>query len=456
MLNIVRSDYSFEENYNTYLQLYENSEKIGYEGGMFRTLLNISELYMEKSQYEKALEFLGRIEDIPLSSENSYFSKIKSYQVKAFAFVKLGFFDEAFNSLEKAEELAKNLKGDLKHHNVGRIHHIRGGLYFEMEYPADSSINSIKRAITEYEKLSDKTLKERTLIEQYINLCGNYAEIEKYDSAIYYAHKAKAIESINKAAELYVDMNLGSVYYKTQQFDSAIYYYQNSKDLSILIGDLVAQQHIYETLFKIYDDLDDTENYKIYNKSYLAVTDSLNKISKSGVNRASESIKKEITTAFNQEKWKLKAVIGLVIFLGLIILFFTIKYFIKFYKVRKEKNILEDEVVQKDIEISEVRYQANQDAIKELVDLVKNNDPAFIARFKEVYNEWYSKINDMEPTLTTEELRFAAMLFMHFNTKDIARFTFVQAKTIQMKKYRLRKKLNIDSNVEISDWLNNI
>ncbi|WP_449398264.1 hypothetical protein [Chryseobacterium wanjuense] len=78
-------------------------------------------------------------------------------------------------------------------------------------------------------------------------------------------------------------------------------------------------------------------------------------------------------------------------------------------------------------------------AFEEVIQLAKNNDPEFLARFQEVYPNFFPKLLQIEPQLQNSELKFCALLFLNFSTKDIASYTFVQPQSIQIRKNRLEK-----------------
>jgi len=47
----------------------------------------------------------------------------------------------------------------------------------------------------------------------------------------------------------------------------------------------------------------------------------------------------------------------------------------------------------------------------------------------------------------------AAYLKLNFSTKETAAFTFSSIRTIQNRRYRLRKKLNLDKKLDIAIWI---
>lgn len=118
-----------------------------------------------------------------------------------------------------------------------------------------------------------------------------------------------------------------------------------------------------------------------------------------------------------------------------------------------------DMIQLKEVEISkleekniELENQIN-DAFEEVILLAKENSPNFLKRFEEVYPEFFTKLNQIEPKLLNTEKRFCGYLFLQFSTKDIANYTFVTVKAVQHSKYRLRKKLAIPSDCDIITWI---
>ena len=104
------------------------------------------------------------------------------------------------------------------------------------------------------------------------------------------------------------------------------------------------------------------------------------------------------------------------------------------------------------IKISDLEQKVNV-AYDEVVQLAKNNDPAFFGKFREVYPEFCDKLLKINPGLVNSELKFCALLFLNFSTKEIATYTFVQPRAVRIRKIRIRKKLNIPSDQDINVWM---
>jgi|UPI00068E02D5 DNA-binding CsgD family transcriptional regulator len=92
----------------------------------------------------------------------------------------------------------------------------------------------------------------------------------------------------------------------------------------------------------------------------------------------------------------------------------------------------------------------------EILTLAKENSPRLLNKFRLVDPDFFSKLSAIQPNLKNSELIFCIYLKLNLTTKEIATYTFVTPKAIQNRKNRLRKKLNIASDVDIYKWFNDI
>lgn len=88
----------------------------------------------------------------------------------------------------------------------------------------------------------------------------------------------------------------------------------------------------------------------------------------------------------------------------------------------------------------------------EIVKLAKENSPRLLNACKTASPYFFEKLRTINQNLKKSELIFCIYLKLDFTTKEIATFIFVTPKAIQNRKNRLRKKLNIASDVDIYKW----
>lgn len=66
---------------------------------------------------------------------------------------------------------------------------------------------------------------------------------------------------------------------------------------------------------------------------------------------------------------------------------------------------------------------------------------------------FFFRLKEKHPDLTANELKLCALLRMNLLTKEIAQLMHVSVKAVEVGRYRLRKKLKIDSEVNLYDYL---
>lgn len=116
------------------------------------------------------------------------------------------------------------------------------------------------------------------------------------------------------------------------------------------------------------------------------------------------------------------------------------------------KNIMDNKKPEFNLEDLNQRFFAQD----EILALAKENSPRLLSKFRLANPEFFDKISAIQPNLKNSELIFCIYLRLNLTTKEIATYTYVTPKAIQNRKNRLRKKLNIPSEVDIYKWFNDL
>ena len=77
----------------------------------------------------------------------------------------------------------------------------------------------------------------------------------------------------------------------------------------------------------------------------------------------------------------------------------------------------------------------------------------FDTAFRGVHSEFYNKLLKINPHLTSSEIKMASLLKLNLNTKEIADITFKSESSIKSTRFRLRKKLGLDSDTGLVTFL---
>ena len=77
----------------------------------------------------------------------------------------------------------------------------------------------------------------------------------------------------------------------------------------------------------------------------------------------------------------------------------------------------------------------------------------FQIQFSAAYPDFIEKLTSQYSDLRSGDIKLCCYLKMNMNTKDIAQITGLSVRAIENKRYRLRKKLNLDTDVSLESFL---
>lgn len=106
---------------------------------------------------------------------------------------------------------------------------------------------------------------------------------------------------------------------------------------------------------------------------------------------------------------------------------------------------------------SDVRRQVSR--IKSIIrDNISHDDDwrTFIHNFDAAYEDYTKKLLALHPTLTPTELRVCCYIKMGLSSKDIAPLFNISYRSVEMTRYRLRKKLNLRRENSLTEYLTSI
>jgi DNA-binding CsgD family transcriptional regulator len=77
----------------------------------------------------------------------------------------------------------------------------------------------------------------------------------------------------------------------------------------------------------------------------------------------------------------------------------------------------------------------------------------FETRFENAFDSFYTALLEKFPGLTPNERKLCALLRSGLSSKDIAMLTFQNPQSVDVARYRLRKKLNLVNDENLIDFL---
>ena len=130
------------------------------------------------------------------------------------------------------------------------------------------------------------------------------------------------------------------------------------------------------------------------------------------------------------------------------------------YKNRELKKMAHH-IVQKNDVLESVKQEISNGQIKDSLSQVKMLLSVGLDSDKEAFEEhvdhinalFYKNLTDQFPNLTENDLRLLSMLRLNLTSKDISIVLNISPSSVDMARYRLRKKLNIDKYENLSQFL---
>lgn len=97
--------------------------------------------------------------------------------------------------------------------------------------------------------------------------------------------------------------------------------------------------------------------------------------------------------------------------------------------------------------------------LSRLIDYSFNLDKdweEFRLYFEEVHTDFFKVLKERSPDLTTSELRLSALVKLNLTIREIATIMSISPSSVKTARYRLRKKLDLDTDQDLGEFMMNI
>ncbi|MDM1555124.1 hypothetical protein PYS58_00855 [Chryseobacterium indologenes] len=418
---------------------FKKAQEIKYEDGKALCYINLARVNMSLENYRKSNILFNSAEKILKDSDNPLHKAI-FYNIYSRFNAELRRVDKAFVYNNKAlSNIEKSKKSELQKTILYYIYLQQGDYYIQKKKP--------KEALEYFHKarMLDNTGIADCVISDYVYNHKNKDSAYKYITRAY--HKMN-MDKKDDAIALNIHTVMGEYYAAYGEYDKAEKEFLMALEIDKKTRRIFAQytKYIYNDLRSLYASTGDKEKAYFYLKAYTDAKNKTNTALLATINQDMESFISLGRADTEEHRRKMQWVIFLS-FAGLSLLAIYAWRIIN--TLRKRKADLKSEAESLKIKINDNRQE-------EIIEMAKRNDPEFLAFFKELYPGYIDQLLVINPNLENSELIFCAMLKLHFSSKEIANYTLVQHRTIQQKKYRIRKKMNIPTETDIYVFFDSI
>ncbi|MDN3693859.1 hypothetical protein QWZ06_16975 [Chryseobacterium tructae] len=440
-------------------------------------LINKYEDLRQKGDYKAIISISTQY--LQQAKENNYKDgEALCYAVMSSINIRAGKYKEAMPLYLKARQALSTSENDLIKafcfNEFSRLHLIVDLYAYALDY------NS--RAIYYSKKISDPKTKIFLLNKAYLSQGIILDVLNKNDSALVYLHKGLKIkytpvgDTFIAQHHLFYTKNIDSIGLhikhalkmlppKSESIDASLTYsiagayYREIKDFK-------TSKEYHLKALKILEDKPDFLKSNSYVYVYADLTTLANRENNEKekqyyfvkVNQAKENLewdRPDIVSLLNanftseaKEKDKKNIILYIISAIVLLVLFSIFIYWrVRLLKGKKE--LLEDG-------IEDLKLRMEDKLFGEIIELAKKNDSAFLLRFADLYPDFVSKLQKINPDLENSEIAFCAMLKLNFSSKELAQILTIQHVSVQKKKSRIRKRLGISSDEDIYDFFNRL
>ncbi len=386
---------------------------------------------------------------------NKLFQKAKVYEM--FKYMAIGKYylfesylfsslpEKALSQLEEGMEYVnQSSKEGYTSPNLKNNYYIAYSNYYLQAGDLENQLKFIKLSGGEIHKLPEGKQKHKLMYTYYSNLAQVYDEMHQVDSARYYLNLSNSIDNGYNIGNIqFINLiTLGQTALKNENYQAAINLFKKAEKIG------GSKNHI--NVLKLYDNLivahqklnqADSARWYQFKKDSLRLNISENQ---------NRFLHKLVDGTNNKTYYSYLIAIITVL---LIIVIFT------FISIRKNRVLIAQE------KISAAYLDKNEDAENvpntaeshgKLIELVKDNSPVFLMYFEEIYPDFSQKLLEINSKISPSELEFCALLKLKMPTKEIAKYRYIAPKTVQNKRYIIRKKLNIPQDIETYQWFENL
>ncbi len=382
--------------------------------------------------------------------------------------------DEALIYLEKAKEFYKktnNTDGLLE------IKLIPAEIeFYAGEYKESNSL--LLKNLSLYKNNDNKFL---YTLATYM-LTSNYIKLKDLKEAKYHFKKFEKLENANGVTDFsffegVLHMEFASYYNALEKVDSALVYLNKATSIKNEM-EHVSRKNYYRIFSNVYKLKGDTEKYIAYTDSLVQFTESVDVMNlEASFENTEELLEKEENLVTTKETSQLRQIIALLLGVGLIAFVFFFYQFRKAKKAKEEKleekltkstslntnqeklsakvNVLEAYITDQKADIKRISKTSDiTEQRKQILDLhkkvhIESQNVLAVGEdqltvINELNVDFFNNLKEKHPKLNEADSLICYYLFMGFKNKDIALMLNLTVRSIESKRYRLIKKMNIN------------
>ncbi|VTR27657.1 tetratricopeptide repeat protein [Sphingobacterium thalpophilum] len=425
------------------------AHKMNYQKGKVLGYTNVGRILRQNFELKESLKYLHIAEDLSKNVDDN-FVKGRLYIEYAQVFNQLGLFETAVKYCDIGIAHYTKLKPADRYRKALRYAYGCRGAYYQ-ELDPIRALASLRKAV----ELDPTPIALSNIATHYLKFEYNEDSIQLYLKRSFELLDSPVFKnnSYHRSAVL---LTKADFLMHSHQYREAIVCFREVFELS---KNFVGQDMVlaaYRGIARAYQQLGSTKKGTDFLQRAKILEDSLVMARNRGLAVSVDKLFADNRT-FQQSLDRQRVELGLTlaVCLGILVLvaFFLFGYrkkmLIRIQERDQEHGVLLDQVNNENEELFSRK-------VDHLIELAKENDPKFFIVFQEVYLAFFERLRSIDPKISNETLKFCALLKLNFSTKDISLYTHIEVRSVQTRKSRLRKQLNIPSDVDLNVFMDQL
>lgn len=463
-LSNIGNYYNHVGNWNTSLDIYMRALKLkkalNDRNGMGVLYTNIGIIFDKQGNHEMALDNYEEAVEIKKELKDSI-SLANDMLNIGIVYAELKEFDKAVSALESARLMAESLGDDFLYSlsltNLAEMNFELGRTKVSLDY-AEKGLNVAL------------SLGSPVAISQAYHVLSQLAEQEDdLQKAVKYAKLNLSYIRIagEKKEEIHALDRLSRLEEKRGNFESALDYLGGKNAIQDSLESIEIQKNLnelsikYEKLITEQELLNREKEVQVLERDKTIKNITITGIALGGaliisilifyiLQKRSQIEKQRIKAALLEEKAN-KLTLDLK-HRNKELLSFAVQTANKNEAIQTIKEQLQDELKKNESEISDKRIE---NMFKQ-VENTENDWKEFRMRFEQIDQEFFNKLTQNYNSLTDTDLRICAMIKLKLTSKEIANILNITPESVNKSRYRLRKKLGLDKEIDLNHFISNI
>ena len=398
---------------------------------------------------EDVIDQAGQLKD--------YFTEVAALRIYGHANQRLGLTNKALIIFNKA--LVPCLKiedDDLRNYTLGLLKTSIASLLPHGEERDRITQESLENLL----QVSENHPSQRQAFAIALNKKAQlFMDEKQVDSAEYYFLKTISLyENDTVASDMltYPTETLGMLLMELGRYEEATKWFLEALRISTELQKKHGISTLYLRLYDSYlkEEKLDSSNYFL--SKHVALSDSLTRSEKETIPVAVSKFNQEFeNTIIFLNNW--------IVYLITILLFLAIVTAVTLKLYRKNKKLIALKNLRLNTKKKVIKQLASeinsksQMTLEELVNLARKSSPTFLPSFLRYFPSFEKSIQSLAAPnkIVKSEMLVCAYMKLNFDTKEIARYSNSSVRSIESKKYRIRKKLSLSGDEDLSAWMIN-